>query len=115
LDGAPLAGALVTLAGPLSFGCAESADGAPPAELVEVAPGASGTGDAWPAVGSTACARALGTVPLVVVVAFAVAASVDELSRTCACVSLSSCCVLEPHPATSTSTAIAVTPAARMR
>jgi hypothetical protein len=105
-----LAGALVTLAGPLSFGCADSADGAPPPEPLAAVPPAALADEPWPAVGSTACGCAVGTLPVTVDDEL-----VDEVPTTCARVAVSGGCVLEPQPAASTTTAIAVTPAARMR
>jgi hypothetical protein len=116
--GAPLAGALVTLAGPVSFGCAdgvddvECADGAP----VELAAPPDAT---WPAVGSTACGWAVGTVP--VVDEELLDDGVDGWARVADTAPEGRCavsegrCALEPHPAASTTTAIAVTPAGRMR
>src|ERR1700721_2995592 len=61
--GAPLAGARVTLAGPVSFGCPDGVAGVGCAS-VEVA--AAPPGAAWPAVGSTACGWAAGSVPVAV-------------------------------------------------
>jgi hypothetical protein len=119
--GAPLAGALVTLAGPVSFGCPDGAAGAVgvPVDVVAAPPAVT-----WPAVGSTACGWAFGTVPVAVAVAVA-DALVDDLADARVCVACSApegrCavadgrCAVEPHPAANTTTAIAVTPAARMR
>ncbi|MFZ0387769.1 MAG: hypothetical protein WAL22_19045 [Solirubrobacteraceae bacterium] len=61
--GAPLAGALVTLAGPVSFGCPDGAAGVVgvPVDVVAAPPAVT-----WPAVGSTACGRAVGTGPVAV-------------------------------------------------
>jgi hypothetical protein len=111
-----LAGAPVTLAGPVSFGCPEGVVGARCALVDVAAPPPAVT---WPAVGSTACGWAVGTVAVGVEEALLA----DDVAE-CVCVDFAApegdgavpegCCALEPHPATSTTTAIAVSPAARM-
>jgi hypothetical protein len=115
--GAPLAGALVTLAGPVSFGCPDGAAGVVgvPVDVVAAPPAVT-----WPAVGSTARGWAFGTVPVAVADAL-----VDDLADARApvacgapegrCAVADGRCAVEPHPAANTTTAIAVTPAARMR
>jgi hypothetical protein len=115
--GAPLAGALVTLAGPVSLGCPDGAAGVVgvPVDVVAVPPAVT-----WPAVGSTACGWAFGTVP-VAVEDDVLDDRADGWARVVWALSERGCavaegrCALEPHPAASTTTAIAVTPAARMR
>jgi hypothetical protein len=111
-----LAGAPVTLAGPVSFGCPEDADGA---DGAVVEPAGARAGLAWPAVGSTAWGWAVGTVPVAVnddglddrsdgrereVWGVPEGGRTETWGRS----------PLEPHPAASTITAIAVTPAARI-
>jgi hypothetical protein len=103
----------VILAGPVTFGCPDAVDGA---GWAEVAVAAAAPEPTWPAVGSTACGWAFGIVPVAVE-----EGAIDEVVPVDDGWALAVCAVpvgrwaLEPQPAASTITAIAVTPAARMR